>query len=96
MRLALDRIVARHPAARAGSVAALDGVTLSVERGEQVAVIGPSGAGKTTLMRCARRRARSHWATPTRGGCPRASCSACEGSCSSRRKCRRCRPASAS
>jgi phosphonate transport system ATP-binding protein len=30
---------------------ALDGVTLTVGRGEHVAVIGPSGAGKTTLFR---------------------------------------------
>ncbi|MBI4245774.1 MAG: ATP-binding cassette domain-containing protein [Candidatus Rokubacteria bacterium] len=33
-----------------GSVA-LDGVSLAVGRGEQVAFIGPSGAGKTTLFR---------------------------------------------
>ena len=31
--------------------AALDGLTLTVGPGEQVAVIGPSGAGKTTLFR---------------------------------------------
>ncbi|MBI2216779.1 MAG: phosphonate ABC transporter ATP-binding protein [Candidatus Rokubacteria bacterium] len=31
--------------------AALDGLTLTVHRGEHVAVIGPSGAGKTTLFR---------------------------------------------
>jgi phosphonate transport system ATP-binding protein len=31
--------------------AALDGLTLTVGQGEQVAVIGPSGAGKTTLFR---------------------------------------------
>ena len=29
----------------------LDGVTFAVERGEAVAVIGPSGTGKTTLLR---------------------------------------------
>jgi phosphonate transport system ATP-binding protein len=35
-----------------GDRIALDGASLRVERGEMLAVLGPSGAGKTTLFRC--------------------------------------------
>ncbi|MGH8869059.1 MAG: ABC transporter ATP-binding protein [Actinomycetes bacterium] len=34
------------------SVQALDGLDLTVRRGEMVAVMGPSGSGKTTLLNC--------------------------------------------
>jgi polar amino acid transport system ATP-binding protein len=35
-----------------GSLRVLDGVSLCVARGEVAAVIGPSGGGKSTLLRC--------------------------------------------
>src|SRR5438105_3322196 len=35
-----------------GSLRVLDGVSLTVQRGEVAAVIGPSGGGKSTLLRC--------------------------------------------
>jgi ABC-2 type transport system ATP-binding protein len=38
---------------RQGIVTALDGVSLAVERGILAALVGPDGAGKTTLMRLA-------------------------------------------
>ncbi|MDQ6644636.1 MAG: amino acid ABC transporter ATP-binding protein [Chloroflexota bacterium] len=37
---------------RFGDLTVLNGVDLSVKRGQVVVVIGPSGSGKTTLLRC--------------------------------------------
>lgn len=47
--LALEDVGLVHP----NGQRALQGVTLTVERGARVAVIGPSGAGKTSLLRIA-------------------------------------------
>ena len=35
-----------------GVVKALDGVNISIEKGERVLLLGPSGSGKTTLLNC--------------------------------------------
>jgi polar amino acid transport system ATP-binding protein len=37
---------------RFGRLTVLNGVNLSVKRGQVVVIIGPSGSGKTTLLRC--------------------------------------------
>ena len=50
MRYDLDR-VAKSYRGRSGVTRALDGVTFRVEAGEQLAILGASGAGKTSLFR---------------------------------------------
>jgi ABC-type polar amino acid transport system ATPase subunit len=47
MAISLDRVTKRY-----GSNLILDAVSLDVNPGETVALIGPSGGGKSTLLRC--------------------------------------------
>lgn len=48
--LVLDQITKEYPAPGGDPVRVLDKVDLTVRRGETLAVVGPSGTGKTTLL----------------------------------------------
>lgn len=56
MQITLQACSAQHPSAPVNAALALKAIDLVLSQGEQVAIIGPSGAGKTTmlhLMACA-------------------------------------------
>ncbi|MDR2984692.1 MAG: ABC transporter ATP-binding protein [Nocardiopsaceae bacterium] len=53
------QIAVRDLRVRFGAQAALDGVSVTVAKGEWVALIGPNGAGKTTMLRAIARMVRS-------------------------------------
>ncbi len=77
MKLVLDQVSGQHPAAKADATPAIRALSLCLAAGEQLAIIGPSGAGKTTalhLMACALKptagqlllSARDPWQLPRR------------------------------
>jgi len=47
--IAVDSVIVEHQTT-SGSVRALDGVSFSVESGSSIAITGPSGGGKSTLL----------------------------------------------
>jgi putative ABC transport system ATP-binding protein len=48
--LILENVIKHYPVGGGEVVKALDGVSMTIERGELAALYGPSGSGKTTLL----------------------------------------------
>ncbi|MER5970769.1 thiol reductant ABC exporter subunit CydD [Streptomyces sp. NPDC002055] len=65
--LTVRNLTARHPGR---SAPALDGLDLDLAPGRRIAVVGPSGAGKTTLAHVLLRFLDPHTGTYTLGGVP--------------------------
>lgn len=54
-RPARPAVETRHLKFWYGRVQALKGISLAVDRGEQLTIMGPTGSGKTTFLRCLNR-----------------------------------------
>ncbi|MBV9146417.1 MAG: ATP-binding cassette domain-containing protein, partial [Acidobacteria bacterium] len=46
----VSKIYPGNERGQAGEIRALDGVSLSVQKGEWLAIMGPSGSGKSSLV----------------------------------------------
>jgi ABC-type lipoprotein export system ATPase subunit len=51
--ITLDQVTKTYPLGRGSSVTAVNGVSLEIDRGEFVLIVGRSGSGKTTLLNLA-------------------------------------------